>query len=104
MDLSKTFDCLPHDLIIAKLHAYGFSKASLRLMPSYFTGRYQRVKISNSYSLYSSIKYGVSQGSILGPILLNMFLCDMLFMIDTVDIANYADENTPYSVEKTSMT
>ena len=52
-DLSKAFDCLPHDLIIAKLHAYGFDKASLRLMHSYLTDRYQRVKINNSYSLWS---------------------------------------------------
>ena len=42
-DLSKAFDCLPHDLIIAKLHAYGFDKASLRLMRSYLTDSYQRV-------------------------------------------------------------
>ena len=38
-DLSKAFDCLPHDLIIAKLHAYGFDKRSLRLMHSYLTDK-----------------------------------------------------------------
>ena len=94
-DLSKAFDCLPHDLIIAKLHAYGFDKASLRLMHSYLTDRYQRVKINNSYSFRSLIKHGVSQGSILGPILFNMFLFDMFFMIDKIDFASYADDNTP---------
>ena len=47
-DLSKAFDCLRHDPIIAKLHAYGFDKASSRLTHSYLTGRYQRVKINNS--------------------------------------------------------
>ena len=99
-DLSKAFDCLPHDLIIAKLHAYGFDKASLRLMHSYLTDRYQRVKINNSYSLWSLIKHGVPQGSILGPILFNIFLCDMFFMVDNIDIASYADDNTPYSVGK----
>ena len=50
-DLSKTFDCLPHDLIIAKLHAYGFDKESLKLMHNYLTDRYHRVKINNSYIL-----------------------------------------------------
>ena len=73
-DLSKAFDCLPHDLIIAKLHAYGFDKASLRLMHSYLTDRYQRVKINNSYSLWSLITHGLPQGSILGLILFNTFL------------------------------
>ena len=99
-DLSKAFDCLPHDLIIAKFHAYGFDKASLRLMHSYLSGRYQRVKINNSYSLWSLIKYGVPQGSILGPILFNMLSCDMSFMVDNVVIADYADDNIPYSVGK----
>ena len=99
-DLSKAFDCLPHDLIIAKLHAYGFDKASLRLMHSYLTDRYQRVKINNSYSLWSLIKHGVPQVSILGPILLNIFVCDMFFMVDHLDIASYADDNTPYSKGK----
>ena len=99
-DLIKAFDCLPHDLIIAKLHAYGFDKSSLRLLHSYLTDRYQRVKINNSYSLWSLIKHGVPQGSILGPILFNIFLCDMFFMVDNIDIASYADDNTPYSVGK----
>ena len=99
-DLSKAFDCLPHDLIIAKLHAYGFDKALLRLMHSYLTDRYQRVKINNSYNLWSLIKHGVPQGSILGPILFNIFLCDMFFMMDNIDLASYADGNTPYSVGK----
>ena len=99
-DLSKAFDCLPHDLIRAKLHAYGFGKASLRPMHSYLTYRYQTVKINNSSSLWSLIKYGVLQDSILGPILLNIFLCDMFFMIDNIDIASYADDDSPYSVGK----
>ena len=57
-------------------------------MHSYLTGTYQKVKMNNSYSLWSLIKYGVLQGSILGLILLNLFLCDMLLMIDTIDIAS----------------
>ena len=49
-DLSKGFDCLPHELLIAKLHAYGFSLAALRLVRSYFSNRKQRTKINESYS------------------------------------------------------
>ena len=100
-DLSKPFDCLPHNLIIAKLRACGFDKASLRLMHSYLTDRYQRVKINNSYSLWSLIKHGVPQGSVLDPILFNTFLCDMFFMTDNIHIANYGDDNTPYSIGRT---
>ena len=99
-DLSKAFDCLPHDLIITKFHAYGFDNASLRLMHSYLTDRYQRVKINNSYSLWSLIKHGVPQGSILDPILFKIFLCHMFFMVDNIGIASYADDNTPHSVGK----
>ena len=81
MDLSKVFSYLPHDQIIANLHAYGCDIASLRVIHSYLTGKYQRVKINNSYSLWSFIKYGAPQGSILGPILFNIFICDMFLMI-----------------------
>ena len=99
-DLSKGFDCLPHDLIIAKLHACGFDKASLRLMHSYLIDRHQRVKINNSYSLWSLIKHRVPQGSILGPTLFNIFSYDMFSMVDNIDIASYADDSTLYSVGK----
>ena len=85
-DLSKAFNCLPHNLTTAKLHVYGFDKVSLRLMHSYLTNRYQRVKINNSYSLWSLIKHGVPQGSILDPILFNIYLCDMFFMVEKANI------------------
>ena len=49
-DLSKVFDCLPHDLLIAKLHAYGFDMPALRLLHNYLTNRGQRVKIDNAFS------------------------------------------------------
>ena len=69
-------------------------------MHRYLTGRYQRVKINNSYSLWSLIKNGVPQGSVLGPILFNVFLCDMFFMADNIDIASYVDDSAPYNVAK----
>ena len=95
-DLLKAFDCLPHDLLIAKLHTCGFGTPSLKLIHSYLTERYQRVKINNSFSKYHLIKYGVPQGSILGPILFNISLCDLFLIIDDIDIASYANDNTPY--------
>ena len=99
-DLSKAFDCLSHDLLIAKLNAYGLDMFSLKLMRSYISSRKQRVKVNNSYSSWKDIKYGVPQGSILGPILFNIFLCDLFYFIPSTDIASYADDNTPYSVNK----
>ena len=98
-DLSKAFDCLLHDLLIAKLHAYGFDHKSLQLMHGYLTKRNQRVRINSNYSSWSEIITGVPQGSILGPLLFNIYLSDLFLFTNESNIANYADDNTPYSCE-----
>ena len=95
-DLSKAFDCLLHDLLIAKLHAYGFEIDSLRLIYSYLVGRKQRVKIDNEYSTWQEILFEVPQGSILGPLLFNIYMCNLFFVVESLDIASYADDTTPY--------
>ena len=71
MDLSKAFECIPYDLIIAKLAAYGNQRENLRLIP-YLKGRKQCVKINNTYSDYNEIIFGVPQSSILVSILFNL--------------------------------
>ena len=92
--LSKAFDLILHDLLIAKLAAYGFDHQSLRIMESFLSNRQQRTKINNAFSCYSEIIYGVPQGSILGPLLLSIYTCDMCFDIIECDIASYADDKT----------
>ena len=57
-DLSKAFDCLSHELIIAKLNAYGFSLSALKLMQSYLSERKQRTKINQAYSSWEEILIG----------------------------------------------
>ena len=94
MDLSKAFDCLPHGLLIAKLHAYGLSTAACHLMFSYLKGRRQRVKISNSRSSWKLLTKGVPQGSILGPFLFNVFMNDVFLFIQNCKLYNYADDNS----------
>ena len=97
-DLSKAFDCILH-LLIAKLAAYGFDYQSLRIMESFLSDRQQRKKINNAFSRYSEIIYGVPQGSILSPLLFNVYICDIFFDIIECDIASYADGNTPYNFD-----
>ena len=92
-DLSKTFDRLLHDLLLAK---YQF----LRIMESFFPNRQQRTKINNAFSSYSEIKYGVPNGSILGPLLFSIYICDIFFdILECRDIASYGDDNTPYNFD-----
>ena len=99
-DLSKAFDCIPHDLLVAKLHAYGLSMDAITFIYSYMKRRKQGVKINDTESLFKILLSGVPQGSILGPILFNIFINDLLFFINEAKLANFADDNTIYAAKR----
>ena len=78
-DLSKAFDCIDHNLLIAKLNAYGFEKQSINFIYSYLTKRKQRTKVDSAVSSWEILFSGVPQSSVLGPLLFNIYICDMFF-------------------------
>ena len=77
MDLSKEFDCISHDLIIAKLAAYDVDDTALKLIFSYLKNRKQCVRINNTYSNFENIITGVPQGWIVGPLLFDFSISDL---------------------------
>ena len=100
MNLSKASDSLNHELLPTKLKAYGLDSNSVTFMKSYLTNRLQRCKINNSFSEWGKVLNGVPQGPILGPLLFNIFLNDIFLSLQKCELANYADDSTLYTSDK----
>ena len=100
MDLSKAFDTINHDLLLAKLKAYGFSLNAVKLMYSYLKSRKQQFQINDKFSSENIVIAGVSQGSIDGPLHFNLLINDLIFFIQYCTLRNYADDNNLLSMGK----
>ena len=101
MDLSKAFDCIPHDLLIAKLLAYKIDDKIVQFFFSYLQNRKQCIKINNISSEFLNIISEVPQDSIAGSILFNVFINDFFYFIKRPSVHNFADDNTVSSFAKT---
>ena len=94
LDLRKAFDLVDHEILIHKLKLYHFSENTVKLFESYLSNRHQLIKIKNLKSDILSIKSGVPQGSILGPLLFLLYMNDIASISNTGSTDLYADDTT----------
>ena len=99
MDLSKAFDSIEHELLIAKLNAYGFSKKTQLMIYNYISGRKQRVKLNGSFSNWRETCTGVPQDSVFGPLVFNVYINDLFLTVTDTAIYNFADDTTIFAAD-----
>ena len=101
MDLSNAVDTLNHlKLLIAKLHAYGCNRDSLKLINDYLSNKWQGTKINRGFSGWAELIQGVPPGSALGPLLFNIYLSDLFYLTESTEVCNFADDTTFFACDK----
>ena len=99
-DLSKAFDYMTQGLLIAKLHELNFDMNALNSIFNYLARSKQRMKINSCFSSCMNLFQGVRQRSTLGPLLFNLFLCDIFLFVEEADIISYSEDKTLYMCSK----
>ena len=97
LDLSKAFDLVNHDILLAKLAKYHTETNTLDWFRSYLTGRTQVVSVSGVLSSPLNLEVGVPQGSILGPLLFSIYMNDLPLLLKNTEVDIYADDTTIWS-------
>ena len=99
-DLSKAFDTINHDLLLEKWKTYGFSLNAVKLINSCLRNRKQQVPINDKFSSENIVIAGAPQSSIDWPLLFNLFINDLIFLIQCCPLSDYADGNSSFSMGK----
>ena len=103
MDLSKAFDTLDHNILLAKLRYYGINETPIRWFESYLTNRLQYVELNDLASKKQKITTFVPQGSILGPLLFLIYMNDIINVSQAFKCILYADDTTLFTTIKYSI-
>jgi len=92
-DLEKAFDKIPHKRLIGKLSSYGLNKELIEWITAFLINRKQRVRINNIFSDRADVDSGIPQGSLLGPVLLIIYINDLIEYCDCgSELYLYADD------------
>ena len=94
MGLSKAFDSITHDLLIAKMHGYGFSIDAVTFLYLCLRGHKQNLRVSNAHSVFQIWLHWVPQGALFGSLLCNIFVNGLYLWISKTDLLSFADEST----------
>ena len=100
---AAVFACLLHFLLIAEVHAYGFSKTSTEYLEEYLSHHKLKIKIYKTFGNCTNILHGAPQRSILGPLIFTVFLYDLFLFKPNIDLVSYADDNTPFAMGSSEL-